>query len=227
MRGKFFAAASAGLLFLILIFLVRNVDVAAIGPEGTSVGLSQINQAVSDWFGVNFAWYDITEVLGYAALLVALGFALTGLVQLLRRKSFGRIDKPILALGILYVCVFAVYALFEVLVVNYRPIVMPGDAFPEASFPSSHTMLAFTILGSTAILLKRFVANRGIRIAAQALCVAVIAVIVCGRLASGVHWFTDILGGVLISAALLFMFSGLLERLEASGGKRPARRRAS
>jgi len=46
----------------------------------------------------------------------------------------------------------------------------------------------------------------------------IIALTVVGRLASGVHWFSDIVGAVLISAALLCLFSALITR-ESAGGK--------
>ena len=34
-------------------------------------------------------------------------------------------------------------------------------------------------------------------------------VLMVGRLLSGVHWLTDIIGGVLISLGLLFLFAGV------------------
>jgi undecaprenyl-diphosphatase len=37
----------------------------------------------------------------------------------------------------------------------------------------------------------------------------VLVIAVAGRLLSGVHWFTDIVGGVLISMTLLACFSGV------------------
>ena len=37
---------------------------------------------------------------------------------------------------------------------------------------------------------------------------------VLGRLFSGVHWFTDILGGLFLSFALLQAFSGALDKLK-------------
>ena len=161
------------------------------------------------------ALYKLTQVLGYAVLLLVAVFAVVGLLQLIRRKSLWKADREILALGCLYVVVFALYILFEKAIVNYRPVIMPGELAPEASFPSSHTMLACTVLGSAAALLKKYVKDESLVRILRALCVVVALVIVCGRLFSGVHWLTDIIGGLLYSAALLFLFSGALGAIEA------------
>ena len=64
------------LLFCVLIAALKFVDVRAIGPEGSSVGLAAINEAVHGFFGVNLVWYKITDVLGFAAIGVAGGEAL-------------------------------------------------------------------------------------------------------------------------------------------------------
>ena len=210
--GKFLFAAVCGILALLLILLVRCVDVAAIGPEGTSVGLSRLNQAAHDLTCVNMAWYNITDVLGFAAIFLVLVFAAAGFAQLVRRRSLAKVDREILALGGLYVVVFALYLFFEKFIVNYRPVIMPGDAHVEASFPSSHTMLASVILGSAMMVLPRYFKGNALRVL-RAVCVVMIVVTVVGRLISGVHWFTDILGALLISGALLGLFSGLKERL--------------
>ena len=200
------------LLFLLLIVLVRNVDVAAIGPEGTSIGLSHINQSVHNLFGVNMVWYKITEVLGMAALLLVAVFAAVGAMQLIRRKSLAKVDREILALGVLYIVVLGLYALFEIAIVNYRTILMPGSTTPEASFPSSHTLLSCTVLGSAAMLLGRYVKDRNLRLVLRWICVLWMLVLIVGRLVSGVHWFTDIVGGVLIGVSLLFAYSAFLGR---------------
>ena len=210
-QGKFILAGTCGLLFVIWIVLVRTVDVDSIGPEGTRIGLSHINKSVSDLFGQRLFWYDATEVLGVIAILVAAAFALTGLIQLIKRKSLAKVDKEIFALGGLYIIVIGLYALFEVIVINYRPVIMPGEEHPEASFPSSHTMLICVVMGSTIMLLDKYIKNNSLCNALKILCAIIMVVTVVGRLISGAHWFTDIIGGVLISIALLSFFSGLLE----------------
>ena len=133
MKKHWIAAGVYAVLFLVLLLCVRSVDVAPIGPQGTSVGFSHLNQAVFEATGVNMTWYRITQVLGYLAILTAAGFALFGLMQLLRRRSLRAVDRRILALAGLYAAVVVVYALFEKVVINYRPVIMPGDAGPEAS----------------------------------------------------------------------------------------------
>ena len=213
--AKLAAGGVLALIALIFTAAVRMLDVAPVGPAGTSVGFSHINLAVHEALGVHMAWYAATQILGIGAVFIALLFALLGLVQLIRRRSLWKVDAELLALAFLYAAVFALYVFFEIVVINYRPVIMPGEAFPEASFPSSHTMLACVIFGSTIFMLKRYVQNERLRIVLQILCGVLLAVIVCGRLYSGVHWFTDIHGGVLYSAALLFLFKGALETISA------------
>ncbi|MBQ6165200.1 MAG: GNAT family N-acetyltransferase [Clostridia bacterium] len=205
---KFVTAAVSGALAALLIVLVRFADVAAIGPEGTSVGLARLNRFVFDLFGVRLLWYHITDWLGVIAILTAIVFAAAGLVQLIRRRSLFKVDREILLLGGLYLDVIGLYVLFERAVVNYRPIIMPDGVRPEASFPSSHTMIVCVIMGSAIMLVGKYIKRKPLRTALRLLCAAVIAVTVFGRLISGVHWFTDILGGLFIGAALLALYSG-------------------
>ena len=106
-----------------------------------------------------------------------------------------------------YVLVIGCYVLFELVVINYRPVIMPGVEGVEASFPSSHTMLICSVMGSTAMVLKKYVKRDALRMGLQVGCVIVAVITVAGRLLSGVHWVTDILGGVLLSCALLALFS--------------------
>ena len=198
------------MLTVILIALVRLVDVAPIGADGTSIGLSHLNQFVFDLFGVNILWYNITDWLGVAAVLTGFVFAVTGLVQLIKRRSLLKVDREILSLGGLYIVVIGLYLFFENVIINYRPIIMPDNTSPEASFPSSHTMLVCVIMGSAAMLINRYIRNKPLNRILQALCFVIIGVTVVGRLIAGVHWFTDILGGILISVTLLSLYEEVI-----------------
>lgn len=216
MKRKKYAltAGISGLLFAVLIILVRFVDVQAIGPEGTRIGLSHLNRFVFEMLGVHLLWYEITDWLGIAAIGTAILFAVAGLAQWVKRKSIWKVDREILVLGGLYLILIGLYVLFELAVVNHRPIVMPGSIHPEASFPSSHTMLVCVIMGSAMPILRKYVKRNALCSALRVLCTAIIGITVIGRLISGVHWFTDVLGGILISVILLNLYSESLERIE-------------
>ena len=215
MRKKVGKACISFALFILLIALVTSIDLAVIGPANTAIGLSHLNGAVHDLVGVHMIWYKITNYLGYLAILCGLIFAVIGLKQLIERKSLGQVDKPILALGGLFVLLGVIYVLFEKVVVNCRPVLMEGETVPEASFPSSHTVLSMVIFGAIAMLVRDYVKDKKTAALLQNICLVLMIVSVIGRLISGVHWFTDILGGVLLSYALLQLFSGVLEKLRA------------
>lgn len=198
------------LLFCVLIAALKFVDVRAIGPEGSSVGLAAINEAVHGFFGVNLVWYKITDVLGFAAIGVAGGFALFGLWQLISRRSFKKVDTDIYFLAGCYAAAVLVYILFEHAVINFRPVILDGGL--EASFPSSHTVLSLCIMSTAAHQFFSRAKNRAQAAVLCSLCAVFSAAIVIGRLVSGVHWFTDTIGGVLISAAIVFLYLGLCEK---------------
>ena len=210
LNKKYVIAGILTVIALIYIVIVKTVDVAAVGPMDTKVGLSHINVAMHEATGVNMGWYDLTDWLGILSILVGCMFALAGLLQAINRKSIWKLDREIYALGGLYVVMAALYVLFEKVIVNYRPIIMPDAAEPEASFPSSHTMLVCVIMGSAIMMIDRFIDNAK----AASICKVVFAVIltltVAGRLISGVHWLSDIIGGILISAALLMWFGAVV-----------------
>ena len=156
---------------------------------------------------------SISEVFGIFALIVAGVFVIVGLVQLIRRKNLKLVDNHILALGVFYVVVAMAYIFFEVLVVNHRPVLAQGVL--EASYPSSHTMLSICILSSAIIEFHKFFDGKKKQlIALDTISIVIMLVIVIGRLLSGMHWFTDIIGGILLSFALVFLYHGILKIIE-------------
>lgn len=210
MAKRLITAIISGGLFAGLIYLLKTYDVAAIGPDGTSVGFSTFNKAVHDFTGVNMAWYKMTDLIGYFALFICALFGLAGLIQLIRRKSLLKVDRTIIGLGFFYVVVLGLYVLFEKVIINYRPIIMPGAAAPEASFPSSHTMLIIAVMASTSMVIRQYVKSRALTGLITILCTALIIITIGGRLYCGVHWATDIIGGILLSIALIELFSAFL-----------------
>ena len=192
------------LAFLLWTVAILFVDVQAIGPQESSVGFATINQFAHNLTGVHMYLYTITDWLGLVPLAFVIGFASLGLIQWLKRKSPLKVDYSILALGGFYIIVMAVYVLFEVFIVNYRPVLI--DGFLEGSYPSSTTMLVMCVMPTaimqfnsriTSIVLKRCVASA---------ITTFVVFMVIGRLLSGVHWFTDIIGGALLSAGLVMMY---------------------
>ena len=216
---KIIGAMSFGVLFLAEIILLKTYDVAPVGPAGTEVGFSHLNMKVLEATGVNVKWYNITDFIGYGVIGICLIFAFAGLVQLIKRRSLMKVDKEILALGGLFAVTIGFYVLFEKVVINYRPILMKGETTPEPSFPSSHTVLAIVVMVAVMMIIDRY-ANDLFTGLIRALCVIVTAVAVGGRLYCGAHWLTDIIGGVLLSAMLLFVFAIVISPDDTYGNRR-------
>ncbi|MBP3841041.1 MAG: phosphatase PAP2 family protein [Bacilli bacterium] len=193
------------ILSFIYIIIVRKVDVQMIGPKNSEVGLASINSFFHKLLGSNMTIYKITEILGMIALLIVGIYAVIGLVQLIKRKSLKKVDNKIIALGILYVLLGIVYVLFEKLIINYRPVLIDGEL--EASFPSSHTMLAICICMSSIMVNKDFIKNKKYLKLTNIGLLILMTLIVLGRFISGVHWFSDIVGGIIISITLLSCFN--------------------
>ncbi len=200
----------AGTLFVLLFILwtiaVAFVDVQPIGPLKSAVGFSTINAYVHNLFGVHLSLYVITDWLSLIPLGFAFGFAILGLAQWINRRHLLKVDLNILILGIFYLTVFAVYILFEYMVINYRPILING--YLEVSYPSSTTVLVLCILPTAVMQFKTRIKHSGFRRAITVLIDAFTAFMVIGRILSGVHWITDIIGGVFISAGLLMLYKG-------------------
>lgn len=198
-------AGSCAALFLVLTVLVLTVDVRPVGPEGSAIGLAALNGGVFALLGESGLWYEITELLGYIALGTMAFFAGMGALQLISRKSLRRVDRDILLLGLCYGVMLGLYILFELVVINCRPVLVEGVL--EASFPSSHTMLVVTVLGSAAVWAGRHCGG-GLRKVVQGICLSIALLTAVGRLLSGMHWFTDILAGLLLAGALVMGYAG-------------------
>ena len=200
---------AAALLFTVLLKLV---DVQPIGPNGSEVGFAALNGAVADLLGVSVFWYDISQTLGYVAILLGAMFAVIGALQLIRRRSLAKVDPEIIALGALYAVTLILYLLFDKVALNYRPILENGVL--EPSYPSSHTLLSLVVFGSAFLLIRRYFYPGRVQKVLTGCDLVFLILTVLARLLSGYHWLTDIVGGMLISAALLGWFSVLKDTLK-------------
>ena len=181
------------------------MDVQTIGPNDSSVGFATFNGAFHRFVGVNMALYTVTDWLGLVPVAFGFSFALLGLVQLLKRKSLMAVDRDIIVLGVFYIAVAAVYLLFECFVINYRPVLIDGVL--EASYPSSTTLLITAVMPSAALRLRRMIRSLVARRCVLWGITAFTLFTVVGRVLSGVHWITDIIGGLLLSGALVLFYA--------------------
>ena len=188
------------LISIIYTLLVKYVDTSTIGPNGSVVGFSSLNSFVFNLTGNNMTLYKITEILGIIPILIALMYAVIGLIQVIDRKSL-KVDKELIALGILYIIVILIYVFFEKCIINYRPVIIDGVL--EASYPSSHTLLSICICGSALLINKYLFNNKKIYKYINIISIISMVLIVLGRLLSGVHWASDIIDSIIISITLL------------------------
>ena len=200
------------LLFIVWTCSVKLIDVQKIGPLDSEVGFAVLNEFVHNLIGENLSLYILTDWLSIVPILFVFVFALIGLIQLIKRKSLLKVDYDILVLGGFYIAVFALYALFEVVVINYRPLLIEGIL--EASYPSSTTMLVLCVMPTAIMQLNSRIKNKALKMSVISVLTAFIAFMVVARLLSGVHWLSDILGGVLLSVGLVFGYRFFAEMKE-------------
>ena len=184
--------------------IVQFVDVQAIGPQGSAVGLATINAFAHALTGVNMRLYLLTDWLSLIPIAIALGFAILGLVQWLQRKKIWKVDYSILLLGGFYIVVFSLYLFFEYFVVNYRPVLIDGVL--EGSYPSSTTLLVLCMMPTAQMQLRARIQNAKLEKCVRASIIVFTVLMVAGRLLSGVHWLSDIIGGALLSAGLVTLY---------------------
>ena len=197
------------LVFLLWTVLIRCVDVQAAGPNGTNVGFAAFNLWFHHLTGVHMTVYTITDWLGLVPIAVCMGFGMVGVFQLIRRKSLLMVDPDIILLGVYYILVIIAYLVFEMVPINYRPILIGGAL--EASYPSSTTLLVLSVMPTLKFQIDRRAEKPLIRNAAGVFAIMFSAFMVTGRLIAGVHWATDIIGAIFLSRGLFLLYRYAVE----------------
>lgn len=199
------------LSFIAWTVLVTCVDVKDIGPNKSQVGLSTLNGFFHSLTGCSMVLYEITDWLGLVPIFVAFCFGIFGLVQWIKRKSLLKVDFDILALGGFYIIVICVYILFEFTTINFRPVLING--YLEKSYPSSTTMLVMCVMITLVMQINRRIKSTSIKLCLDFLVIAFTVFMVIGRLISGVHWISDIIGGALLSTGLVALYRGIIKSI--------------
>ena len=198
--------------FVLCTVLIQCVDVQPLGQNGTDIGFAALNTWFHRLCGVHMTIYTVTDWLGLVPIAVCLCFGGLGLSQLLKRRSLFRVDPDLILLGAYYILVIAGYLVFESIPINYRPI--PINGVMEASYPSSTTLLVLSVMPTLNLQARRRIGNRTLK---QAICAAssvFMLLMVVGRAVAGVHWLTDILGAVLLSAGLFLLYKACVMAID-------------
>ena len=208
-QKNFYLGACFLIAFVLWTVLLRYVDVKPIGPKNSRVGLSTLNQFIHNLTGTNMTLYTITDWLGLVPIAFVLGFGLLGLFQWIKRKHLKNVDYSIFVLGGFYIVVMAVYLLFETVVINYRPVLISG--FLEVSYPSSTTLLVMCVMPTAIMQLNDRLKNSVFKKCLIGVILLFIIFMVAGRIISGVHWITDIIGGALLSTGLVTLYQAVIQ----------------
>ncbi len=200
-KREFFTGIMLMAAFVLWTAAIQFIDVSPEGQNGTSIGFASFNVWFHKITGVHMMLYTITDWLGLVPVFICISFGFMGLLQLIDRRSLLKVDQDILILGVYYSLVIFGYLFFEMVPINYRPVLIDGVL--EASYPSSTTLLVLSVMPTLLFQTDRRCGNPRIRKLTAVFVIVFSVFMVAGRLLSGVHWATDIIGSILLSAGLL------------------------
>lgn len=154
-------------------------------------------------------WDKATDIMVAAAVATAIIFFVMGVTQWIKRKSFKKIDKTLLALIAPYALMAITYVVFDyIFVLNTRP-----DGSGEASFPSTHTMITATVFFCAAIALPKYIKQKSLVAFLDLVMLAFVILVPVGRVLANKHWVSDCIGGLIFAAIFAAIYFVLLKTL--------------
>lgn len=195
-------------LFIVWTILIGVIDVKPVGVNKTTIGFATINTWFHNLTKVNMTLYNITDWLGLVPVFICMVFGMLGLFQLIKRRSLLKVDFDIIVLGVYYVIVILGYLVFEMIPINYRPILING--FMQISYPSSTTLLVLSVMPTVVFQCNKRLQSKKTKKLIELITVVFSLFMVVGRLASGVHWLTDIIGSCFLSAGLFYIYKAVV-----------------
>jgi undecaprenyl-diphosphatase len=201
------ATIVAGILIGVLVYMVRS-----------QTGLVQVDRAVEHWSDPRMTSFSIAALgtvtaFGGTITVIALGVA-TAAYAVWRWRS--RAIPLFLAIVIGGQLLLA--DLIKGAVQRTRPDLRPLAHFSGPSFPSGHTTAAAATFAAIAIVLGRE-GSTGRRMLLAGVAVALAVAVACSRVFLGVHWVTDVIGGLVLGwtwvALVAIAFGGRVMRFGA------------
>ncbi len=190
--------------FSIFTILLRIVDIGINKTTRTKIGLSSINQPIATAIGTSSAWNTISAITFVLAGLVLAALITIAIIEFAKNKNIFKINPKLLYLIGLYALAGIFYLIFEICIINYRPVL--EDGLIKASYPSSHTLLICVICISACFIVPDYIKNKPLKITAIAILLLLSILAPVSRLLSGMHWFTDVVGGIILSLALVMTY---------------------
>lgn len=183
--------------FIIWTILVKTVDVRYINGIGF-LGFYQLNTDIN--FKIQLMdtklFHVLSNILLYASMLTVLPFAILGVVELIKRKSLAKVDRILYILLGSYAAIVIFYFVFELVKINFSPLSTPEDLKP--SYPSSHIFIFISLVGAGLIGFNHYKQNKTLFIASFIEFGLLIVLMAILRMFSGHHYFTDVIGGILL-----------------------------
>lgn len=144
-------------------------------------------------------WELISNIILIVSILTFVLFAGLGLYELIKTKSFKKLDPRYQWYPLPFVLMTIVYFLFTyVFILNTRP-----NGSGEVSFPSTHVMVVTTIFFVVTIILPKYIKNKRTRLCIEILMAIMISITAVGRVMSEMHWPSDVIAAIVFA----FLFS--------------------
>lgn len=205
------------ILFLVFTILVKTVDVTYIQDIGY-LGFYNINTSINSKIqSMNTSLYDkLSDVIMIISFVSVAIFAVIGIVQLIKRKSFKQVDPILYILLGLYVLVAAMYLTFSLMKINFSPLSTKENL--KDSYPSSHVFISITLFVSGVMTATKYV-NMGKWMSVIGFTGAILLSILSAvtRMFSGQHYFTDIIGAILLAIFLISAYYSALKAYSSRG----------
>ncbi|MBQ3464767.1 phosphatase PAP2 family protein [Candidatus Saccharibacteria bacterium] len=145
-------------------------------------------------------WKLITDIILISAIAILGVFAVLGLIQWIKRKSFKKVDKELRWMPLPLALMAAIYLIFDKVLpkfFDFMPTRPNGSG--EPSFPSTHVMVVATIFFLVFMVLPKYVENKTMRIILEILMLAGIILTCIGRVLANMHWPLDVFGGIVFA----------------------------